>query len=744
MPPRQRRPPRWVEDYELEGPSTSAPSSSFEGRTRSGRRVAAPNRYHPEEYEPSFAARGLHGPQDRQPDGPRDPVPPDTGEPRRNRAIQDWVRLVERLRVVYAQINLEDRPPTPETSHGSEEQATSLSEYEPSQNTGSRGSSAMSVGHEPNLLQEERGRDDLPIGWGSAADTRQHYIGPFNVICQKCYAVRWPGEDPALCCPPADNERKVRKLSSIFSEPCPAPLHEMLATYPRGNDRRLFLQRIRAYNNALSFASSGIQVTNLQTQGLKYLEMHGSVYHLIPHVQNPDGEHVFAQIYMVDGDEAQLQRRNQVLHPNHGLDLGHLRMLQGIMQDYNPFANTYASLADTEWYRGQTRESLQRFCLSFMVGRRADGRDRPPVALEMGMVIQNDEFREPGELRVQFVGDGHGSTTIPWSSAYYDTLHFVLLHPRGERGWGHDLSQDFGVSAQDYFRYFTHVRQYPAQFPEDQKEHSMFLHGGRLFEGWILTNFSKVEWCRLRYLKHNQSRLRSDLYSGVTDNIASGEVDAARTGRMVVLPSAFIGGPRYMIEKYHDAMAVIATKGPPSLFITMTCNPKWPEITEALFPGQDSTARPDVVCRVFRMKIKELYKEIKDKEIFGPVEAIIYSIEFQKRGLPHMHMLVTLHRDMRPVTAADINHLVQATLVDAGDDPALHEIVKSHMIHGPCGEANARAPCMCPEGCTKFYPKAFRQRTEINERGFPEYARANDGQGFWYDLYDIEALKPVF
>ena len=99
MPSRQRRPPRWAEDYELEGPSTSAPSSSIEGRTRSGRRVAAPNRYCPEEYGPSFAARGLHGAQAREPDGPGDPVPPDAREapqqPRRNRVIQDWVRMVE-------------------------------------------------------------------------------------------------------------------------------------------------------------------------------------------------------------------------------------------------------------------------------------------------------------------------------------------------------------------------------------------------------------------------------------------------------------------------------------------------------------------------------------------------------------------------------------------------------------------------------------------------------------------------
>lgn len=37
---------------------------------------------------------------------------------------------------------------------------------------------------------------------------------------------------------------------------------------------------------------------------------------------------------------------------------------------------------------------------------------------------------------------------------------------------------------------------------------------------------------------------------------------------------------------YQDAMAIVRKMGKPDLFITMTCNLKWVEITRELQPGQ--------------------------------------------------------------------------------------------------------------------------------------------------------------
>ena len=74
--------------------------------------------------------------------------------------------------------------------------------------------------------------------------------------------------------------------------------------------------------------------------------------------------------------------------------------------------------------------------------------------------------------------------------------------------------------------------------------------------------------------------------------------------RMVILPSTFQGSPRAMHHNYQDAMAMISKYGKPDLFLTFTCNPKWAEITKNLRPGEKTFERPDLVSRVFNMKLK--------------------------------------------------------------------------------------------------------------------------------------------
>ncbi|EMD30409.1 hypothetical protein CERSUDRAFT_41156, partial [Gelatoporia subvermispora B] len=48
---------------------------------------------------------------------------------------------------------------------------------------------------------------------------------------------------------------------------------------------------------------------------------------------------------------------------------------------------------------------------------------------------------------------------------------------------------------------------------------------------------------------------------------------------------------------------------------------------------------------VFKMKANALIDDLFQKHIFGRTVARIYTIEYQKRGLPHMHLIIFLHRD---------------------------------------------------------------------------------------------------
>ena len=56
-------------------------------------------------------------------------------------------------------------------------------------------------------------------------------------------------------------------------------------------------------------------------------------------------------------------------------------------------------------------------------------------------------------------------------------------------------------------------------------EMSLILHGGRLLQQYVVDNYVKIETMRLRYLRNNQDIIRAELYQGLQDALASGEMN---------------------------------------------------------------------------------------------------------------------------------------------------------------------------------------------------------------------------
>ena len=107
-------------------------------------------------------------------------------------------------------------------------------------------------------------------------------------------------------------------------------------------------------------------------------------------------------------------------------------------------------------------------------------------------------------------------------------------------------------------------------------------------------------------------------------------------------------------------MALVDRYGAPSLFITITCNPLWSEISAELPPGKTAADCPDLVARVFRMKLDTINEDLKT--MFVTVLGFVQTIEFQKRGLPHAHTLIILApQDKR--TGAEIINLCAALAI---------------------------------------------------------------------------------
>ncbi|KAK2440738.1 hypothetical protein QL285_012114 [Trifolium repens] len=121
----------------------------------------------------------------------------------------------------------------------------------------------------------------------------------------------------------------------------------------------------------------------------------------------------------------------------------------------------------------------------------------------------------------------------------------------------------------------------------------------------------------------------------------------------------------------------------------------------------------------------------------------MYTVEFQKRGLPHAHILIWLSGSFKLTTTQHIDRLISAELPDPSQYPRLADAVKNYMIHGPCGKHNRKSPCMVnhrPRGkenrkspciekksCSKYYPKPFRTSTTIDDEGYPQYKRRDTG-----------------
>lgn len=106
---------------------------------------------------------------------------------------------------------------------------------------------------------------------------------------------------------------------------------------------------------------------------------------------------------------------------------------------------------------------------------------------------------------------------------------------------------------------------------------------------------------------------------------------------------------------------------------------------------------------------------------------MIYTIEFQKRGLPHAHILVFLQHQYRYPNPGDIDKIISAEIPDQRKDPQLFKCVLALMVHGPCGAQNRKYPCMQNGRCTKFFPKKFLERTTVDADGYPLYKRRDNG-----------------
>ena len=63
--------------------------------------------------------------------------------------------------------------------------------------------------------------------------------------------------------------------------------------------------------------------------------------------------------------------------------------------------------------------------------------------------------------------------------------------------------------------------------------------------------------------------------------------------------------------------------GSPSFFLMCTTNPTWPEIQREMKPNEKAHDRPDLVARIFKIKLKQLLADMWAGKCFGTAVYVV-------------------------------------------------------------------------------------------------------------------------
>lgn len=297
----------------------------------------------------------------------------------------------------------------------------------------------------------------------------------------------------------------------------------------------------------------------------------------------------FLQIYFISDSNVQAHHRcNAVLNTNFDIVLS----LQEMLHHENSYIRSFKCALENI-----TPEYSIIICADKTLTGEHPRRFNAPISSEVPLIMSGEQH---GNQYIVLQQRNKTLKRIAETHRSYDPLQYPLIFWQGDDGYHFQLRQQNPARGIPTTKKISAMNFYAYRIMFRSTHFNLILRCKELFLQFAVDMYAKIDAERLRQIALNQQKLCAENYVHLRDAIL-GDGDATNVGQLVILPSTFTSGPRYMHERTQDAMTYTHNYGRPHLFITFTCNPTWREIADELFPHQKPHDRPDLLARVFHL-----------------------------------------------------------------------------------------------------------------------------------------------
>ena len=195
----------------------------------------------------------------------------------------------------------------------------------------------------------------------------------------------------------------------------------------------------------------------------------------------------------------------------------------------------------------------------------------------------------------------------------------------------------------------------------------------------------------------------------LNENVTFDNIDK----KIIILFFTHVDSSRYIKIKKQNVLVLIRIYDKFIFFVIFIYNSNWKKIKKDLLINVFVVNCFNFVARVFQLKLKKLIKNFIERYVLKKAKTHIYVIEFQKRDLSHVYILI-IAVFKNNVNIANVDKTVKTIISDSKKNKKLYNLIFKHIIHKNCLR-NANAVCYDKnDNCIKFFSKSLSEIIDLN------------------------------